>query len=614
MMKVATGRRVVESMPSFPSCVTSAMARQGESGPVSRAAATCQVKARRSPLKSYDVWLLMLGITLAVTVLSPAATLAADPADMIVFNAKVWTGAKDDSGNISAIVIKNGKVAAVGDNSLLSGRIGPFTKVIDAEDRRMVPGMTDSHTHIINGGFQLDRIDLRKADNKDEFIAMVGVAAASKKKGEWVTGGRWSVESWENPRSPNKSWLDPVTGDTPVVLSRMDGHQVLVNSAALALAGIDRNGPPDPKGGEIERDPQTREPTGVLKESAADLVRKLVPAPSFADRFAAFRRAMRHANSFGVTAVHDMSDPDDLPVFHKAHETKQLTVRITSYPQYEDWHKRAADVKAFPIDDDWLSVPGVKVYMDGSMGSRTAYMAEPYCDASDQMLHPRGQLTADAALRDFPERVAALHEKGVQFAVHAIGDQANHLLLDAYAYARKQHPRVTTRHRIEHAQHLLVDDFKRFSALGVIASMQPLHKADDGRYAEGVIGKERLKGSYAFRQLLDANALLVFGSDWPVVSLDPMLGLDAAVSARTLSGEVWLPEHSLKINEALHAYTSSPPRAIGRGENLGTLEVGKWGDFVLLNHDPLKIAPERLDEVSVFLTVVAGEIVFGPRM
>lgn len=533
-------------------------------------------------------------------------------ADLVIVNAKVWTAAKPSSPEPTAIAVTGDSIVAVGTDAQVRSRVGDKTKVIDAEGRRVIPGITDSHTHLVSGGFQLARLALRDVRSREEFIQAVQTEVKKKNKGEWVIGGRWSVESWDKPEPPNKAWLDPISADNPVFLSRMDGHQALVNSAALKLAGIDANGPPDSVGGEIERDPKTREPTGILKESSMDLLDRFIPKPTRTERQEALLRALKHANSFGITSVHDMSQLADLEVFRQASEQNTLTVRITTYLNVEDWSARFEDAEQ--AKELWTTpmfrMAGFKGFIDGSLGSRTAFMREPYNDAAPTTLHPRGQLTAFASSQTFRPLVAQTDAKDLQMAVHAIGDEGIHLLLNAYEAAARQNDSTDRRHRVEHAQHLLVSDIPRFSKLGVVASMQPFHKADDGRYAEKAIGAERLKGSYAFRQLVDAKALVVFGSDWPVVTLNPFAGIDAAVNARTLSGEVWLPSHSLTVEEALRAYTVSPPKAVHQESRLGTLEVGKLADMVILIDDPLTIPRERLDEVKVAQTIVGGRVVY----
>lgn len=534
------------------------------------------------------------------------------PADFIIINAKVWTGV-DSTGQPepTAILVRGGRIEAVGSNLDVWARVGSSTKVIDAKGKRVIPGITDSHAHIVGGGFQLDRLNLREVGSRRRFVEGVAREARNKKYGEWVLGGRWSVESWDKPESPTRHWLDPVTLGTPVFLSRMDGHQALVNSAALQLAGIDANGPPDPKGGEIERDPHTGEPTGILKESAMGLVGRLIPDPSPEDRYAALLRAMKHANSLGVTSIHAMSSADDLEAFRRAEKEGKATVRITAYLSTSNWAGNADRIPRFQLDSDMVRLAGFKGFMDGSLGSRTAYMREPYSDASPDMPYPRGQLTAFAdPFESLAEKVAIADGKNLQLAVHSIGDEANHLLLNAYEHALNKNGRRDARHRVEHAQHLHVTDIPRFARLGVVASMQPFHKADDGRYAEKVIGSARLAGSYAFRQLVDAGALVAFGSDWPVVTLNPFKGIDAAVNARTLAGKVWLPSHSLTVEEALKAYTIWPAKAIHCDDRLGTIEPGKYADLLILADDPLAIRKRRIGEVKVDLTIVGGRIVY----
>jgi len=542
---------------------------------------------------------------------------SSEPADIVIVGGRVWTAEKpvtpspDVRYQPTAIAIRDGRIIDYGDDDAMRRYVGSKTKLIDARARRIIPGITDSHTHIVSGGFQLARLNLRRATGKEQFIGLIGAEALNKKPGEWVLGGRWSVESWTKPENPTKEWIDGVTGDTPVFVSRMDGHQALVNTAALKIAGIDRHGPADPKGGEIERDPATGEPTGILKESAMGLVGAHIPDPTPEARYEALLRAMKHAGSLGVTSVHDMCGLDDLDAFRRAEASGEATVRITGYLQVGDWTDDYDKLEAAKLDSDMVRLAGFKGYMDGSLGSRTAYMHEPYSDATEEMLHPRGQLTAMADSQEkFRELVADADARGYQIAVHAIGDEANHLLLDAYEYTRQRNRFSGRFLRDEHTQHLLVPDIRRFAGLRVVASMQPFHKADDGRYAEKAIGRERLAGSYAFRQLVDSGALVIFGSDWPVVTLNPFKGVDSAVNARTLAGNVWLPSHSLSLAEALYAYTATPPMAIGMQDKLGTITPGKYADLVILDQDPFTIDPKNVGDVKPVLTMVGGKVVY----
>lgn len=555
--------------------------------------------------------LIVLSLRSEVTAQTPNMT----KAELVLFNGRIWTGVgKPGDPEPTAIAITGDSIVAVGSDDRILPRVGPATQAIDVGGRRIIPGITDSHTHIISGGFFLNRLQLRDVQGRDEFVAAIGEAAKKTKPGEWVLGGRWSVESWAKPESPHRNWIDPVTGDTPVFLSRMDGHSALANSAALKLAGIDAKGPTDPVGGEVERDPTTKEPTGILKDAAMGLVSKHIPEPTLENRIEALARAMKHANSFGVTTVHDMSDPEDLDAFLKTAEDHKLTVRIISYIQVDEWSKSLSGGRAWMERTQGMKkfgVAGFKGYMDGSMGSRTALMHEPYADLPPNAVHPHGQATAFAADKNFVSEVSDADSAGMQIAVHAIGDEAIHQLLDAYEKARDTNRRAESVFRVEHAQHILPADIPRFASLGVVASMQPLHKADDGRYVEKVLGKERLKGSYAFRSLLDSGATLTFGSDWPVVSLNPFLGIDAAVNARTLSGEVWMPEESLTVEQALRAYTVTPWKVLRSRRALGTLELQQPADLVVLSHDLLTMDKQKLDSVKVWKTVVGGRVVYS---
>ncbi len=549
-------------------------------------------------------------------------------AELVIVNARVWTGREPFASAAerakiaadpqpTAIAIGGQHILAVGnDPSIRDTYVGRRTRVIDAGGRRVIPGLTDSHTHIISGGFQLARVELRDVAGKDEFIAAVKREAEARKPGEWVEGGRWSIESWKNPEAPHRSWIDSFSASTPIFLSRMDGHGALVNTAALKIAGIDATGPADPVGGEIERDPVTREPTGILKESAMDLVTRHIPAPSADDRRVALDRAMKHANALGVTSVHDMSEWDDLAVFEQTAKEKKLTIRVTSYVQSEDWsatRKLLDQFRDTMRNQNVFNVAGLKGYMDGSMGSRTACMHDPFADATHDEPYPRGQLTAFASGKEpLKERIGINWFGGYQPAIHAIGDEANHILLDCYREVWPQWPDKPERcwARIEHAQHLMPSDIPRFKQVGAVASMQPFHKADDARYVEKAIGKERLKGSYAFRSLIDAGALVIFGSDWPVVTINPFAGIHVAVTALALDGKIFMPEEAISVEEALVAYTSAPALVIGQQEHLGQIKATMLADLVILTEDPFSVPAEALGGITAHTTIMNGKVVY----
>jgi len=535
---------------------------------------------------------------------------AVEHADMIVVNAKVWTGdaARPEA---SALAVRDSRFVEVGDEQTVRRRLGPQTRLVDAGGRRIVPGLIDAHVHLIQGGLHLSRLDLRGVANRGEFTAAVAERARHLGKSEWILGGRWSTESWPDPAQPTKEWLDGATADNPALLHRMDGHEALANSAALRIAGIDRAGPPDPPGGRIERAPSTGEPTGILKESAIDLVSAGVPPPSAAALRRALSAAIEEAHRHGVTTVHTMSAWKELAVLDEARAAGELTLRVCFYVSEEEWQGYLDRARAH-AGDDWLRICGFKQFMDGSLGSRTAYMARPYADNSPEKPDWRGMLTAAAEKEGLLERVCqVIDAAGFTPAVHAIGDQANHLLLDLYEKtARTNGSRPGRRMRIEHAQHLLPADVGRFAALGVVASMQPQHKADDGRYAEKAIGAERCKTSYAFRSLLDSGALLAFGSDWPVVGLDPLEGIAAATSGRTIEGKPFLPEQDISIEEALRAYTTGGAAAGGDDDRLGRIAPGFLADFVILSGDILHPPPAGPTAIRVEETYVAGSRVW----
>ncbi|MGH7658608.1 MAG: amidohydrolase, partial [Gemmatimonadales bacterium] len=376
---------------------------------------------------------------------------------------------------------------------------------------------------------------------------------------------------WPGSPLPERQWIDSVTGDHPVFVSRLDGHMALANTAALRLSGITSE-TPDPPGGTIVRDPRTGEPTGVLKDAAMSPVYAVMPAPSTSQQDSALARAMHHAALVGVTGVSNVSAGwRDLAAYQRAREQGRLTTRVNLYFPLASWRAVADTVSRDGPGDDWIRVDGVKGFVDGSLGSTTAWFYETYDDAPETT----GLIqTEEDSLRAW---ISAADSAGLQVVVHAIGDRANALLLDIYDSVTTAHGERDRRFRIEHAQHLRPADIARFGRLGVIASMQPYHAIDDGRWAEKRIGPERIGTTYAFRSLLDSGARLSFGSDWTVAPLNPMEGVYAAVTRRTLDGlnpDGWVPDQKITLEEALRAYTSGNAWAMHREERLGILREG----------------------------------------
>lgn len=536
--------------------------------------------------------------------------------DLLVYNARIWTGdARHPEAD--AFLVRDGRFAYVGTQADARERISANARQLDAKGRRIVPGLIDAHLHLIGGGQQLAQLDLRSVPDRAAFIKAIAEAADAKRgSGEWLLGGRWSTESWPDSSQPTREWIDDVTRDVPVLLYRMDGHAALVNTAALKIARIDEKGPADPPGGRIERDASTKAPTGILKESAIELVARHVPAPSDKMLDEAVRRATAHALAHGLTCVNTMENWRAFEAFDRARKRGELPIRIRQFVHETDWVAYLPRVEA-SRKDGRLRIVGFKEYADGSLGSRTAYMAKPYADAPATNPQNRGLLREAMLHQDRFERMCdRVMKAGYIPAVHAIGDEANHEMLDIYQAIKKKrgkseplidsavHPRLAP--RIEHAQHLLPQDIRRFGSIPVVASMQPLHKADDGRYAEKAIGAERCKTSYAYRSLMDAGALVCFGSDWPVVSLDPFRGIHSAVTGETLDGKVFVPEQNISVREALKGYTINAARAAGDTE-LGKIARGMHADFVILDRDILSIPHDAIADTHVIATYVEGE-------
>jgi predicted amidohydrolase YtcJ len=499
---------------------------------------------------------------------------------------------------------------AVGPNAEIERLQGPKTAVFDGRGRRVVPGFIDSHTHMSMGGFNLLAVDLRRTKDPQDFTRRFGEFAKTRPAGKWITDGAWDHEQWTPPVLPTRDLLDPVSGDRPVCLSRQDGHMMVCNSLALKLAKITRD-TPDPSGGIIVRG-KGGEPTGVLKDAAMDAIAAVRPGRTAGEVEEALRVAMTEAARSGVTSVCDLpGTPFDLDAWQKLRAAGAMTVRVDYRPLLSR-SERARDFRADAAKNDvWLRVGGVKALADGSLGSSTALFFEPYADEARN----RGVFAADAIpLSSLEQRVAAADRAGLQVEIHAIGDRANAEILDVFERVAKRNGPRDRRFRIEHAQHLRPSDIPRFGAAGIVASMQPYHAVDDGRWAEKRIGRERCRTAYAFRSLLDANARLVFGSDWDVAPLSPLAGIAAAVTRQTIDGkhpDGWFPEQKITVAEALRAYTAEGAWGAFQEGEKGTLAAGRLADFVILSRDPLAVDPAELLSIRVERTVVGGRTAFS---
>ena len=529
-------------------------------------------------------------------------------ADIVIRGGQVWTGLSVGRGQPGAVAIRADKILAVGDSAEIARYIGSKTQILEAEGGLIMPGFADGHTHFVNGGFQLASVDLRDAATPQEFIRRLKEHAARLKPGEWITGGDWDHTLWRGTPLPQHAWIDSVTPDNPVFISRLDGHMVLANAAAMRAAGITR-ATRAPVGGEIPRD-AAGEPIGVFKDQAMALVGRAVPEPSPEQRDSALARALAHAAALGVTATAHMSASwADLASYRRLERANRLTLRVAVYLPIEDWRAVAESVSrgSDGAGDDWVRIGGVKGFMDGSAGSRTAYFFDPFSDSAGYrglMLQPESDMRA---------WIGGADSAGLQLAIHAIGDRANAILLSIFDSVAARHGRRDRRYRVEHAQHLRPEEVPRFGNRRIAPSMQPYHAIDDGRWLLVRIGPQRIRTTYAFRSLLDTEAPLAFGSDWTVAPLDPMLGVYAAVTRRTLDDKNpggWVPEQMISVGEALRAYTYGNAWATFNEQKWGTLAAGRLADVVVLDRDPFAVAPASLGTIKPRFTIVGGRLVF----
>jgi hypothetical protein len=522
---------------------------------------------------------------------------------LAIVNARVWTG-DERRPWADAIAVSGERVSAIGSSAEIRKLVPNGARVIDAQGGMVVPGFIDSHVHFITAGHQLASVQLRDAASPAEFTARIKAFAATVPAGTWITGGNWDHENWGG-ELPRRDWIDSITPNHPVWVTRLDGHMSLANSAALRAAGVTREAP-DLSGGTIVRD-QRGELTGVFKDNAAGLVGRAVPGATSAQDDRALEAAMRYVAERGVTSVHDMGSWDDMAVYRRAHAAGRLTTRIYAGVPLSSWERLRDTVAAEGRGDAVLRIGLLKAFVDGSLGSHTAAFHEPFTDVPTDT----GLIVTSPEV--LYERVAAADRAGLHVAVHAIGDRAIGLQLDIFERVIREHGERDRRFRIEHAQHIALPDIPRFAALGVVASMQPYHAIDDGRWAERVIGPERIKTTYAFRALLDARARIAFGSDWFVAPPTPLEGIYAAVTRRTLDDANpggWVPAQKITVDEALRAYTRDAAFASFEEDEKGTLVRGKLADLVLLDRDLTRIPPETIRDARVLATVIGGKIVY----
>jgi len=529
---------------------------------------------------------------------SPKATL-------VITHARIWTA--DAARPYSeAMAIMGDTICAIGEAEEMRPFVGEHTQVVDLGGHFVAPGFIDCHVHLISGGRSLLSVDLRDAASPEEFIRRIADYAQQLPPGSWIMEGNWDHSLWGG-ELPHKSWIDAYTPQHPVAVFRLDGHMLLANSLALQLAGIDAH-TPEPAGGEIVRQADGR-PTGILKDNAMNLLLQHVPPLSAQQKAEAFEAAMQYLWANGVTSVHDVDGLNgELSSYETARTFQQqgrLGLRLYAAKPLSQWEELAgAGLK----NDKWVKTGCLKGFVDGSLGSHTAAFKQPYTDQPNDyglFLHEEAELY---------RWIASADSAGLHLLVHAIGDSAIACLLNIYQRVAAENGPRDRRFRMEHAQHIDPADMHRFAQLGVIASMQPYHAIDDGRWAETYIGPERIRTTYAFRSLLDAGATLAFGSDWAVAPASPIQGIYAAVSRRTLDGRHpggWVPGQKISVEEALLAYTRHAAYASFEEDLKGSLQTGKLADFVVLSQDPFRTQPAALGDIRVLQTYVGGVLRFG---
>jgi hypothetical protein len=531
--------------------------------------------------------------------------------DLVVVNARIWTvdRARPEA---EAVAIAGDRIVAVGTRAEIEKLCRPATRVIDAAGRFVMPGFNDAHVHLMTGGAELDSVDLKDASTPAEFARRIGERAKNTAKGEWILGGNWDEQQWPGTPLPTRELVDGVTPATPVFVTRYDEHMSLANSVALRRAGVTA-ATPDPPGGVIVRDGKGV-PTGILKDAAQSYVFKVIPPPTSDQRTRTLKRALGHMASLGVTSVQDMGpDSEDVTVYETLAVRGGLTARIRAVPAEVPLARllESGPVRHHP--SAFLHVTGAKGFADGSLGSTTAYFFEPYTDAPAS----RGLLADEMLLLDqMRARLVTIDKAGEQLCIHAIGDRAISMVLDLFADVREANGLRDRRPRIEHSQHVAPKDFSRYAQLGVIASVQPYHAIDDGKWAEKRIGPERAKTTYAFRSFLNHGVRVAFGTDWPVAPLDPLQTIYAAVTRATLDGkhpDGWVPAQKVTVAEAIEAYTLGAAYAEFTEQDKGSVTTGKLADLVMLSGDPFRAAPESIRSLKVVTTIVGGKVVYERR-
>jgi predicted amidohydrolase YtcJ len=525
-------------------------------------------------------------------------------AEIAIHNVSGYTSTATGIREFTVLIIADdGKIAATGESGLLQEY--PQATQVDGRGYTLLPGLTDAHAHMYGLGFLAVSLDLAGTASVEDAVAKIAEYAADNPHSEWIQGRGWNQVIWPVREFPNAADIDAVVSDRPVYLRRIDGHAGWANSVALEIAGIDDD-TADPIGGKIIRD-ENGHATGVLIDKAENLVRPLIPTPDKDDLRAAYRAAMQVLLPLGITGVHDARvDIRQAEVYLSMADDAELAVRIYAMIHNAGPNLDAIGEPRIALGDDKLDIRSVKLYIDGALGSRGAALLEPYSDDAENLglaFMPADDLSAD---------IEKANGMGFQVGVHAIGDRGNRMVLDAFDQAQDGKP-SPLRNRIEHSQIIALDDIPRFAELGLIASVQPVHATSDMNMAEDRLGPERIKGGYAWRKLLDSGAIIASGSDFPVELPNPFHGLYAAISRQdrnNLPVGGWYAEEALSRAEALHSFTLAAAFAAHQEDRLGSLEPGKWADFILIDRDYFNVPVDQIDDIEVIETWVSGERVF----
>jgi predicted amidohydrolase YtcJ len=564
------------------------------------------------------VFLAVLGITMT----SVAEEQNQTTADIIFINGDIYTGAISvltktggsvqdagaiEAGRAQAIAVAAGKIIAVGSNTEIQKLKGPKTEVVDLGGHFTMPGFNDAHVHLGSGGFEKLNVDLVGAKSLADMKERIAARVKTASPGEWVVGRGWDHTRWAVQQTPTRADIDAVTGDHPAIFNRVDGHIAIANSAALKAAGITPT-TADPHGGKIDRD-EKGEATGILRETAMGLVDAKIPAPSAAQRRRAAELALLDAAQHGITSAQDNSDWEDFLTYEQLEKEGKLTLRISEWLPFDAPVEKLIAARAHhSADDPMLHTTMLKGFMDGSLGSRTAAMLAPYDDDPRNAGIPRYE--QDALNKLAVERAKA----GFQIGFHAIGDRGARMALDAFALAEQQSGKRDFRFRIEHAQVVAPEDYKKFKDLGVIASMQPNHLLTDMNWAVSHIGPERAQYSYAWKKFLDDGVVLAFGTDYPVEPITPFRGIYCAVTRKNEAGtKEYFPQQKLSIHQAIAAYTTGAAYAEFAENSKGRLNPGMVADMVVLDRDITRVAPEEILKTKVLRTVVGGKTVYQAK-